>query len=291
MKNHAGTKYRPIMRGLIMDFYFPSLYKNMNGCFKGTEGLFYSSIGRVYYVYAGKGENILLLHNLGPGMSSYEWCRNFYELSKHFKVFAVDMPGYARSEKNAYVYTAPVFVKFIKEFIMKKIKAPAYIVTSGICANYAAMAAYGLPKLIKGIIMSSPVASVNDYKFFRENAKRELFKDVYGKYTSLDELKNFAEKCVSKSAARNDDGMLDEMYRCMIQKPYSEYAAGSYIGGYSNMDSSYVLNMLSCPVSILPGSKTPDKKFNNFSCTKRGTLSPHIEESNYFNDFVCSKLS
>lgn len=267
-----------------MDFYFPNLYKNMTGCFKGTEGLFYGSAGRIYYVYAGSGECVLLLHNLGPGMSSYEWCNNFYELSQSFKVYAVDMPGYARSEKNTYIYTAPVFIKFIKQFITKKIKAPVYIAASGISANYAAIAAYGLPNLVKGIIMSSPVSAAADYGFFPEDLKKERFKNIYGKYTSVSELKKFAECCVSRYAAQNINGMLDEMYRCTLQQPFAEYAAGSYIEGYSNISCKYVLDMLKCPVKILSGAKTPEKIFTASSKAYKKTLSPHIEDSGNFNN-------
>ena len=274
-----------------MDFYFPHLYKNMAGCFKGTEGLFYSNAGRIYYVYSGKGEPVLLLHNLGPGMSGYEWCNNFYELARNFRVFAVDMPGYARSDKNACIYTAPVFIRFIKDFILKKIKSPVYIAASGISSNYAAMAAYSLPKLVKGIIMASPVNSVEDYGFFTENPDKKRFGSIYRKYTSPQSLKNFAEHCVSKYAAENKNGMLDEMYRCTVHNRCAEYAAGSYIGGYSNISCRYILNMLDFPVKILPGSKTPREIFRSDISTYKKMLSPHIEDSENFNNEVLKLAS
>lgn len=268
-----------------MDLYFPRLCKNISGSLRGTEGLFYCNAGKIYYVYAGNGEPMLLLHGLGPGMSCYEWCNNFYELSRKFKVFAVDMPGYARSEQKIRIYTAPVFISFIKSFIVNKIKAPTYIAASGISASYAAMAAYSIPRLVKGIIMTAPVCTVEDYGFFPQASGATQFKAMYNKYASPKELKRFAEGCISHCAAENKNGMLDEMY-CAARKPYAEYAAGSYISGYGNISCKYILSSIKCPIKILNGLKTPSDVFRSGIKTYKKMLSPHIDDSNSFNNEV-----
>jgi len=50
-------------------------------------------IGRflINYVVAGSGPNVLLLHGLNMGWG--QWYPNITELSKHFRVFAIDLPG------------------------------------------------------------------------------------------------------------------------------------------------------------------------------------------------------
>lgn len=49
----------------------------------------------INYVVSGKGQSVLLLHggNIGWG----QWYPNISELSKHFKVYALDLPGAGRS--------------------------------------------------------------------------------------------------------------------------------------------------------------------------------------------------
>jgi len=48
-------------------------------------------------VRAGKGEPVILLHGLGA--SSYSWRYALPELSKHYEVFAPDLPGFGRTDK------------------------------------------------------------------------------------------------------------------------------------------------------------------------------------------------
>lgn len=45
----------------------------------------------IHYISAGEGEPLLLLHGLNIGWG--QWHCNIAELSKHFKVYAIDLPG------------------------------------------------------------------------------------------------------------------------------------------------------------------------------------------------------
>ena len=50
-----------------------------------------------HMVRAGAGEPVILLHGLGA--SSYSWRFAFAELSRHYEVFAPDLPGFGRTDK------------------------------------------------------------------------------------------------------------------------------------------------------------------------------------------------
>ena len=50
--------------------------------------------GKVHVKVAGNGKPVLLLHSLSIGSSHREWSAVFDALSKRYKVYAIDLPGY-----------------------------------------------------------------------------------------------------------------------------------------------------------------------------------------------------
>jgi 4,5:9,10-diseco-3-hydroxy-5,9,17-trioxoandrosta-1(10),2-diene-4-oate hydrolase len=71
-------------------------------------GLTYESTSRtarvgdltLHYHEAGEGLPLVLLHGGGPGASAWSnWKQNLPSLAGHFRVLAVDQPGYGRSDK------------------------------------------------------------------------------------------------------------------------------------------------------------------------------------------------
>ncbi len=258
-----------------MDCYFPSLQGNLPARLPGTSGIFYSHAGRVYYVYSGIGKNVLFLHSLGPGMSSFEWRDEYISLSRCFRVWAVDLPGFARSDKCLEACSAPVFVSFIREFIEKKIQAPVIIAASGISASFAAMAAHAC-RYVEGVLMSAPVSAASDYPYLK---KKTVFADSKS-------VSDFAAACVSPAAASNKDGRLDEMNAC-LRKSSGSFALGSYLSGRCDLEPEYILRRLPCRVSAIASRFTPShlKKWSGFSS---GCISPHIDEQNLFEECLFS---
>jgi 4,5:9,10-diseco-3-hydroxy-5,9,17-trioxoandrosta-1(10),2-diene-4-oate hydrolase len=56
---------------------------------------------RLHYHEAGTGEAVVLLHGGGPGASSWSnFGRNLAVLAQHFRVIAIDQPGYGLSDKH-----------------------------------------------------------------------------------------------------------------------------------------------------------------------------------------------
>ena len=54
---------------------------------------------RIHYNEAGSGHPVILLHGSGPGSTGWSNFRaNIEPLSRHFRVFAVDMPGWGQSD-------------------------------------------------------------------------------------------------------------------------------------------------------------------------------------------------
>jgi 4,5:9,10-diseco-3-hydroxy-5,9,17-trioxoandrosta-1(10),2-diene-4-oate hydrolase len=52
----------------------------------------------IHYHVAGEGQALLLLHGSGPGVSAWgNWGGIFEDLSQHYRVIAIDQPGYGKS--------------------------------------------------------------------------------------------------------------------------------------------------------------------------------------------------
>ena len=51
------------------------------------------------------GTPVLLIHDLSPLSSSYEWCRYAKKLEKQHTVYTIDLLGCGRSEKPYLTYT------------------------------------------------------------------------------------------------------------------------------------------------------------------------------------------
>ena len=90
---------------------FDKASKNLN--IDENRLMYDSLLGKASYIEKGNGNPILLIHNTNIGGSLKEYKRNIDELSKNFKVYALDLPGFGFSEKQNISYTAFPFAAFI----------------------------------------------------------------------------------------------------------------------------------------------------------------------------------
>ncbi len=64
----------------------------------------------------GRSDRVLVLIH-GLGSSAKGWGRNIPELAKHYRVIAVDLPGYGKSDKGFYPYTLPFYAQVLTELL------------------------------------------------------------------------------------------------------------------------------------------------------------------------------
>ncbi len=67
------------------------------------------------YIDEGKGEVVLLVHGLASNAGF--WRYNISALAKNFRVIAVDLPGYGKSDKGNYSYKMTFFAKTLKQLL------------------------------------------------------------------------------------------------------------------------------------------------------------------------------
>jgi len=90
-------------------------------CWIETLGLdirqrFYNAAGiRTRCIESGEGPPLIMIH--GTGGHAEAFMRNFRELGRHFRVFAVDMVGHGYTDKPGHDYTLPVYAEHLTAFM------------------------------------------------------------------------------------------------------------------------------------------------------------------------------
>jgi pimeloyl-ACP methyl ester carboxylesterase len=82
-----------------------------------TENSIYLNGININYRECGTGKTLLLVHGMG---SSLVWDKVIEPLSKHFRVIAIDLPGFGKSDKPENNYTIKYYVDFLSYFIQHK---------------------------------------------------------------------------------------------------------------------------------------------------------------------------
>jgi len=114
------------------------------------------STGSVHYTEHGQGVPLVLLH-ANPG-DSQDFEAVIPTLAKHFRVLALDWPGYGQSAMPAQPETIGVvfFYKVLREFLATLVLPPAFFIGNSLGGNAAARLAVEQPALVRGLILVAP---------------------------------------------------------------------------------------------------------------------------------------
>jgi len=112
--------------------------------------------GRIFYTKTGSGPPILLIHDLIPYASSYEWNEIIKKLSKNHTVYAIDLLGCGRSDKTNMTYTNFLYVQLITDFVKQVIGQKTDVMATGLSSSFVIMACRNDSELFHKIIMVNP---------------------------------------------------------------------------------------------------------------------------------------
>lgn len=130
---------------------------------------------RIYYKKKGEGKPLVLIHDLNPISSNYEWSRLEKKLIKNHTVYSIDLIGCGQSSKPRITYTNYFFVELITDFLKEIVKEPADIITSNDSSSFTIMARSLNPELFQKIIMINPGSCNNNFIANRNNALLRMF--------------------------------------------------------------------------------------------------------------------
>ncbi|MGI9050607.1 MAG: alpha/beta fold hydrolase, partial [Rubrobacteraceae bacterium] len=110
------------------------------------------------YTVAGDpgAEPLVLVHGIYAGASSFEFRKNFGELSESFRVYALDLLGCGMSGRPRKRYEPEDVTSQIEDFVREEVGERAHLVASSLSGALAIPAAVRSPRLFKKLVLVCP---------------------------------------------------------------------------------------------------------------------------------------
>jgi len=225
--------------------------------------------GHIYYTMQGTGTPLLLIHDLIPGSSDFEWKDIIKTLSKTHTVYTMDLLGFGRSDKPAITYTNYLYVQLITDFIKNVIGRRCDVITSGSSVAIAVMACHMDASLFNRMMFISPDALSDMGKIPSKRTKSLKF------LIELPLVGNFAYNLlVNRRQIRADfkNNYFSDPFNITTQmiEAYDEgahlhgansrYVYSSLKGNYINFSISRALAAIDNSIYIVNGSDTKGYK-------------------------------
>lgn len=240
---------------------FVDLTAEMKNILKSENGEYYNwKNGQIYYSKRGSGSPVLLIHDLDPVSSSYEWCRIVKKLEKTHTVYAIDLPGCGRSEKPHQIYTSYLYVQLLTDFIHDVIGESPDVVTTNRSVSFAVLAQNMDQTLMKRIIAINPPSSGSfDLTTDPHAAAKKMLLELPVIGTFIYNIcmyeKNISRKLRSIYFDRPQlvsSKMLDAYYEAShMEKSHGRYLLASIAGQYTDNAITHALRNLTIPLCII----------------------------------------
>ena len=193
------------------------------------------------YTVAGEGEPLLLVHGIYAGASSFEFRKNFDELSQDFRVYALDLLGCGLSERPRRYYEPENITAQIEDFARGEIGAPAHLVASSLSAALSMPAAVRSPRLFKKLVFVCPTgyATLGQQSGLLGDVIYGLFRtpvigdSLYHTIVSRRGIRFYLERMSYHEPKLVTDEMIESYYRTSHQ-PGAKYLPAAFASGKLN---------------------------------------------------------
>lgn len=128
-------------------------------------------LGNIHYTKVGSGKPILLVHDLAPASSGYEWKNLVGKLAESYTVYTIDLLGFGRSEKPNLTYTNYLYVQLLSDFIKSEIGHRTDMIASGSSSSLGIMACCNSPELFDQLMFINPESILSGSQVPGRNAK------------------------------------------------------------------------------------------------------------------------
>ena len=262
------------------------------------------------YSVAGEGEPLLLVHGVYAGASSLEFRENFEELSRSFRVYALDLLGCGLSEKTRLRYGPEDVASQVEDFVREEVGEGAHLVASSLTAALVVPAAVGSPKLFKKLVLVCPTGyGTLDRPSGRVgDAILGLFRapilgdTLYHALVSRAGIRYYLENMAYHDPALVTEAVVEDYHRAG-HGPGARHFPASFVAGKLNLGVADLWPRVPHKSLLCWGQEAetvPLSDLNNFAHNnprseprvfRDAALLPHLERSGTFNDEVRKFLS
>lgn len=260
---------------------------------------------KIHYIVAGAGNPLILIHGLNVGWG--QWYPNIRELSKHFRVYAIDMPGAGLSSKlpNHKINLEKTFVKVMEDFINSLNLKGVNILGHSLGGWIILKLALRKHVSIKKIILVSPMGLTDyvpwRYKLLSIYIFAKFLSSVVARKSREKDMHNFLTSVLSEKKAVKKE-FLDYFFAAIQSHNVHPFMLIHRLTGFLKVKKELVLidqlSKITQPVFIVVGENDPLVRVVDIRRTHKlipgakleiflnsGHL-PFIENSNSFNKLV-----
>lgn len=219
--------------------------------------------GRIFYRKTGSGSPLLLIHDLTPSSSSYEWNLLEQQLAKDYTVYSVDLLGCGRSDKPDITYTNYLYVQMISDFVEKVIKKRTHVAATGLSGSFVIMACNNNEDIFDKIFLINPenLQKLNQIPDPKSRIAKALLNcPLIGTtlYHILNNRSNIEYDFTEKyffNPFRVSKRQVDIYHECAHRKDSKgKYLYSSIVGKFVNINISNALKKIDNSVFIIGGS-------------------------------------
>ncbi len=161
----------------------------------------------VHYIDEGKGEKTLILVH-GLASNAGFWRYNIAELSSKYRVIAVDLPGYGKSDKGVYPYTLTFYADIISGLVKQLNLSTIYYAGNSMGGQIGIWFCLRHPEQVEKLVLTDP-AGIEHFT----PGEKEWFRGFFN--TTI--IKNTPEVTIRANLANNLYNF-DERFEWMVEE-------------------------------------------------------------------------
>lgn len=234
-------------------------YSKKNLLKKENGNIFNWRYGTVHYSKQGKGTPLLLIHDLNPSSSDYEWHKITKQLSKHHTVYTLDLLGCGRSDKPVITYTNFLYVQLITDFVNQVIGTKTDVIATGESSSFTLMTCNMEPDCFDKIIIINPsdLSELNKTPDKTKNILKYIIDApvigtfIYNLLFCRKKIKNIFEKKYFYNSRFVSETAIDYYYESAHLNNHGKFLFSSIKSYYTNINIAHALKKIKNKIYLI----------------------------------------